>query len=236
VVHLNASLLYVARFRQKFTLDDAVSSHACSLHCLLEASRRVTNSIPLGNPLLLPVGTVNSIQTQQKVKSAFAQLEGLFESERVGLMHTFNTCGAVTTDGDVYLLHDYISDDWMGLVQYVFDIVLSLEFVLPHERYDAGAHVLRIAASEHLYRTVSCWLLPASTSCTFSFQCTRHYTIVPLQFIQLPASTSCDVRSSQAWCPSSTHVPIKMSYQPPTYTGIIIRWVRLMCELDALRC
>jgi hypothetical protein len=35
-------------FRQKFTLDDAIGSHACSL----QAIRCVTNGIPLGCPLL----------------------------------------------------------------------------------------------------------------------------------------------------------------------------------------
>jgi N-acetylglucosamine-6-sulfatase len=38
-------------FRQKFTLEDAIGSHACSL----EANTRVTNGIPLGSPLLLPL-------------------------------------------------------------------------------------------------------------------------------------------------------------------------------------
>ena len=46
-------------FRQKFTLEDAIGSHACSL----EASRRVTNDIPLGCPLFLPVHTVKCVQT-----------------------------------------------------------------------------------------------------------------------------------------------------------------------------
>jgi hypothetical protein len=46
-------------FRQKFTLEDAIGSHACSL----EANMRVTNGIPLGSPPLLPVGTVNCVQT-----------------------------------------------------------------------------------------------------------------------------------------------------------------------------
>jgi hypothetical protein len=46
-------------FRQKFTLEDAIGSHACSL----EASRRVTNGIPLGCSLCLPVHTVNFVQT-----------------------------------------------------------------------------------------------------------------------------------------------------------------------------
>jgi hypothetical protein len=46
-------------FRQKFTLEDTIGSHACSL----EANMRVTNGIPLGSSLLLPVHTVNSAQT-----------------------------------------------------------------------------------------------------------------------------------------------------------------------------
>jgi hypothetical protein len=45
-------------FRQKFTLEDAIGSHARSL----EANTRVTNDIPLGSSLLLPVDTVNCVQ------------------------------------------------------------------------------------------------------------------------------------------------------------------------------
>jgi hypothetical protein len=46
-------------FRQTFTLEDAIGSHACSL----EANIRVTNGIPLGSPLILPVDTVTCVQT-----------------------------------------------------------------------------------------------------------------------------------------------------------------------------
>jgi C-terminal processing protease CtpA/Prc len=46
-------------FRQEFTLEDAIGSHACSL----EANTRVTNGIPLGSSLHLPVCTVNCVQT-----------------------------------------------------------------------------------------------------------------------------------------------------------------------------
>jgi hypothetical protein len=46
-------------FRQKFTLEDAIGSHACSL----EVNMRATNGILLLCPLLLPVGTSNYIQT-----------------------------------------------------------------------------------------------------------------------------------------------------------------------------
>jgi hypothetical protein len=50
-------------FRQKFTLEDAIGSHACSL----QANMRVTNGIPLGSSLLLPVDTVNCVQTLKDV-------------------------------------------------------------------------------------------------------------------------------------------------------------------------
>jgi hypothetical protein len=62
-------LLYctVRVFRQKFTLEDAIGSHACSL----EANMRVTNGIPLGCSLLLPVAPVNCVQTL-KDSTAFA--------------------------------------------------------------------------------------------------------------------------------------------------------------------
>jgi hypothetical protein len=59
-----AMLVKVRVFRQKFTLEDAIGSHACSL----EANTRVTNGIPLGSSLLLPVCTVNCVQTL-KVKA-----------------------------------------------------------------------------------------------------------------------------------------------------------------------
>jgi hypothetical protein len=51
--------LYGARFRQKYSLDDAIGSHAC----LFEVSKRVANCILLGCSLLLPIGTVNPVQT-----------------------------------------------------------------------------------------------------------------------------------------------------------------------------
>jgi hypothetical protein len=51
-------------FRHIFALEDAIRSHACSL----EANMRVTNGIPLGSPLLLPVDTVNCVATR-KAKS-----------------------------------------------------------------------------------------------------------------------------------------------------------------------
>jgi hypothetical protein len=52
-------LCTVRVFRQKSTLKDAIGSHAC----LLEAYMRVSNGIPLGCPLFLPVHTVNCVQT-----------------------------------------------------------------------------------------------------------------------------------------------------------------------------
>jgi hypothetical protein len=54
-----------------------------------------------------------SPQCREAVASAFAELEHKFDHERPQLKQIFNTCGEVKTDGDVYLLHDYISDDFM---------------------------------------------------------------------------------------------------------------------------
>jgi hypothetical protein len=65
-------------FRQKFTLEDAIGSHACSL----EASRRVTNDIPLGCPLFLPVHTVNCVQTLKVFQSVYVQRLTFGEGDR----------------------------------------------------------------------------------------------------------------------------------------------------------
>jgi hypothetical protein len=51
-------------FRQKYTLEDAIGSHACSL----EANMRVTNGILLGCPLLLPVDAAICVQTLKAIK------------------------------------------------------------------------------------------------------------------------------------------------------------------------
>jgi hypothetical protein len=53
-------LMCGARFLQKFMLEDAIDLHAFAP---LEASRRVTNGIPIGCPLFLPVHIVNCVQT-----------------------------------------------------------------------------------------------------------------------------------------------------------------------------
>jgi hypothetical protein len=52
-------------FRQEFTLEDAISIHTC----LLASSRRVTHSIPLRWPLLVPVHTVNCVPTRKELAS-----------------------------------------------------------------------------------------------------------------------------------------------------------------------
>jgi hypothetical protein len=72
-LHLKTYLFYepncggtVRGFRQKFTLEDAIGSHACSL----EANTRVTKGSPLESSLLLPVDTVNCVQTL-KVQGTF---------------------------------------------------------------------------------------------------------------------------------------------------------------------
>jgi hypothetical protein len=67
-------------FRQKSTLEDAIGSHACSL----EANMRVTNGIPLGCPLLLPVDTVICVQTL-KVAHEHIQYSALENTEMYGI-------------------------------------------------------------------------------------------------------------------------------------------------------
>jgi hypothetical protein len=67
---------YGARFSPGFALEDGIGAHACSL----EANMCVTNSIPLGCPLLLPVDTVYSVQTL-KDASYVAQRKEQFEVE-----------------------------------------------------------------------------------------------------------------------------------------------------------
>jgi hypothetical protein len=58
-----ADVMVRCAFRQKFTLEDAIGSHACSLQAnTLQANMRVTNGNPLGCSLLLPVDTVNYVQ------------------------------------------------------------------------------------------------------------------------------------------------------------------------------
>jgi hypothetical protein len=54
-------------FGLKFTLKDAIEFHAFAL---LEASMRVINGIPLGCSPLLPVGTVNTVQTLKASRSS----------------------------------------------------------------------------------------------------------------------------------------------------------------------
>jgi hypothetical protein len=60
MVAANSSFVCTVRvFGRKFTLEDAIGSHACSL----QANMRVTNGISLGSSLLLPVHTVICVQT-----------------------------------------------------------------------------------------------------------------------------------------------------------------------------
>jgi hypothetical protein len=69
-------------FRQKVTIDDAIGSHACSL----EASRHVDNGIPLGCPLLLPVHTLNYVQTLKVIK-----MPRIAPTIRPPLLHALST-------------------------------------------------------------------------------------------------------------------------------------------------
>jgi hypothetical protein len=61
-------------FRQKFTLEDAIELHA---FVPLEASRRVINGISLGCSLLLPVHTVNCVQTLKAHPTVDSQVSSI---------------------------------------------------------------------------------------------------------------------------------------------------------------
>jgi hypothetical protein len=61
-----------AFFGRNLRSRSAIGSHAFAP---LEASRRVTNDIPLGCSLLLPVHTVNCVQTLKAVDSLFSAPE-----------------------------------------------------------------------------------------------------------------------------------------------------------------
>jgi hypothetical protein len=78
-IKLRFQLGTVRVFRQKVILDDAIGSHACSL----EANMRLTNGIPLGSPFLLPVGTVNCVQT---LKVCLIRLK----TNRIGTVRVFD--------------------------------------------------------------------------------------------------------------------------------------------------
>ena len=75
---------------------------------------------PIVAAALLNPAVGGSRACQDQVIQAFAELQRRFDDPalRKGLGKIFNTCGPVVHDGDCYLLHDYISDDFMGLVQY----------------------------------------------------------------------------------------------------------------------
>jgi Zn-dependent alcohol dehydrogenase len=59
---VNLILVRVLFFDKKFTLEDAIEFHAFApLEASSQASRRVTNGIPLGYSLFFPVHTVNCV-------------------------------------------------------------------------------------------------------------------------------------------------------------------------------
>jgi hypothetical protein len=87
------SLRTVRVFRQIFTLEDAIGSHACSL----EANTRVTNGIPLGSSLLLPVDTVNCVQTLKARRKGdhFASRESNHAAEHVPAKESLLPCTTI---------------------------------------------------------------------------------------------------------------------------------------------
>jgi hypothetical protein len=89
--------LYGSFFRQKFTLEDAIGSYACSL----EATMRVTNGIPLGCSLVLPVDTANCVQTLKadQLCNAWTNVSACSEFWYCGWNSSSSTCNpAADTD------------------------------------------------------------------------------------------------------------------------------------------
>jgi hypothetical protein len=108
----------VRAFRQKCTLDDAIRSHTCPL----QANMRVTDVIPLGWPLLLPVGTVHCVQTLKvemnyymmakanrpdlagSLTHALTSPAGLRQLRTNGLTYAFNHTNTTWSGGTVLFL------------------------------------------------------------------------------------------------------------------------------------
>jgi pimeloyl-ACP methyl ester carboxylesterase len=98
-------------------------------HAAVASSSPVTASIDYWgyDPIVAQALTRTDLGGSQgcfnSAKTAFAAFEKMMEDNSKGgarskLQSTFHTCGPVVTDGDCFLLHDYVSDDFMGLVQY----------------------------------------------------------------------------------------------------------------------
>jgi hypothetical protein len=74
VEQLHVSTRTVGVFDRNLHFEDAIGSHACSL----QANMRVNNGIPPGCSLLLPVDTVNCVQTLKAPLYLFGTLVGVF--------------------------------------------------------------------------------------------------------------------------------------------------------------
>jgi pimeloyl-ACP methyl ester carboxylesterase len=103
--------------------------YPASFHAAVASSSPVTASIDYWgyDPIVAQALTRTDLGGSQacfdSAKAGFLALETMMEDESKGggrskLESIFFTCGPVVTDGDCYLLHDYVSDDFMGLVQY----------------------------------------------------------------------------------------------------------------------
>jgi subtilisin family serine protease len=100
-------------FRQEFTLEDAIGSHACSF----EASRCVTNGIPLGCPLFLPVHTVNCVQTLKVSSSDNTDARSYFSN--------FGLCSNIFAPGSS------ITSTWIGS-PYAINTISGTSMAAPH--------------------------------------------------------------------------------------------------------
>ena len=98
-------------------------------HAALSSSAPVSASIdfwgydPIVAAALADPYIGGSAPCHDLVGAAFDSLSSMLDDTkpaggRAQLASLFNTCGPIVSDGDGWMLHDYVSDDFMGLVQY----------------------------------------------------------------------------------------------------------------------
>jgi hypothetical protein len=87
--------------QHQFTLEDAIGSHACSLDAL--ACVR-PNAIPFGVEILLPVGTVHSVQALKAAVGLFATVRTVMIVLRVTIRCAAQTYRCKTQQCDAFLM------------------------------------------------------------------------------------------------------------------------------------
>jgi hypothetical protein len=101
-------------FRPDFALEDDIGSHDCSL----EAIMRVTNGDPLGWVTLLPVGTVNSVQTLK------ANNDGLIDLQEFTAAMSKQ---GISNKKDIKAYFEAINQDGTGKIKYSEFVAAELD-------------------------------------------------------------------------------------------------------------